>query len=335
MEKLEPTGAYRKSSFEDAIVTEHNTKKKVAKSLLNNAGMFVGVFLIFAVIVIVTTDISITSFEEIAALGLDFFLLLFCSYSMYINASDSGMRHGLQSELYTKSLDSFMEKKKSIIDAHQQTRLHEFCRFYIDDEIKNARMAVLAVVGFTYKEYKKKWLGLDTDTIKSDPKLSNVQKAALIKANGIRPVRLTPEMIMKRGRGSSRRSPLGTKPETKKSINFGTKFVSTFLTSLVMSIIVLDMVAEPTWVIFASCMLKLLAVVMNGFTGYKFGYENIVFDTVNYMDDQTDLMEQALQYFDSHPDASAEDEENIEEERAEELQTVARTSIVRTFAATS
>ncbi|MBR6560531.1 MAG: hypothetical protein IKT75_05185 [Alistipes sp.] len=312
MERIETQKSSRAEAFEQAVVAEHNQKKKVAKSLLNNAGIFVGVFLIFAVIVIVTTDIRITSFEEIAALGLDFFLLLFCSYSMYVNASDSGMRHGLQSDLYLDSLNRFSTNKKSIIDAQRQTRLHEFCRYYIDDELKNARMSVLAVVGFGYKEYRKKWLGLDDETIEKDPKLSKVQKAALIKANSIKPVKLTPEMIMKRGRGSNRRAPLGTKPETKKSINFGVKFGSTLLISLVMSIIVLDMVVEPTWVIFASCMLKLLAVVMNGFTGYKFGYENIVFDTVNYMDDQTDLMNQAMQYFDAHPEPEEEDDEDEE-----------------------
>ena len=310
MERIETQRSSRAEAFEEAIVSEHHQKKKVAKSLLNNAGIFVGVFLIFAVIVIVTTDIRVTSFEEIAALGLDFFLLLFCSYSMYVNASDSGMRHGLQSELYTDSLDRFTTKKKTIIDAQRQTRLHEFCRYYIDDELRNARMSVLAVVGFSYKEYRKKWLGLDAETIENDPKLSKAQKTALIKANAIKPVKLTPEMIMKRGRGSSRRAPLGVKPETKKSINFGAKFVTTFLVSFTMSIIVLDMVVEPTWVIFAACMLKLLAVVMNGFTGYKFGYENIVFDTINYMDDQTDLMEQAMQYFDSHPEPPEEDDED-------------------------
>lgn len=319
MERIETQKSSRAESFEQAVVSEHNQKKKVAKSLLNNAGIFVGVFLIFAVIVIVTTDIRLTSFEQIAALGLDFFLLLFCSYSMYVNASDSGMRHGFQSELYTSSLDRFNTKKKSIIDAQRQTRLHEFCRYYIDDELRNARMSVLAVVGFSYKEYSKKWLGLDSNTIKNDHKLSKVQKEALIKANDIKPIKLTPEMIMKRGRGSSRRSPLGTKPETKKSIHFGVKFVSTFLISLVMSIIILDIVVEPTWVIFASCMLKLLAVVMNGFTGYKFGFENIIFDTVNYMDDQTDLMNQAMQYFDAHPEPAEEedDEEEATEQAAE------------------
>lgn len=316
MERIETQKRSRSEAFEEAIVSEHHQKKKVAKSLLNNAGIFAGVFLIFAVIVIVTTDIRITSFEEIAALGLDFFLLLFCSYSMYVNAADSGMRHGLQSELYIGSLDRFNTRKKSIIDAQRQTRLYEFCRYYIEDELRNVRMSVLAVVGFSYKEYRKKWIGLDAETIESDASLSKVQKAALVKANAIKPVKLTPDMIMRRGRGSSRRAPLGVKPETKKGINFGAKFVKTFLISFVMSIIVLDMVAEPTWIIFASCMLKLLAVVMNGFTGYKFGYENIVFDTVNYMDDQTDLMEQAMQYFDAHPEPEGEDEEDAPEQES-------------------
>lgn len=312
MERIETQKNSRAEVFEKAVVSEHNQKKKVAKSLLNNAGIFVGVFLIFAVVVIVTTDIKITSFEQIAALGLDFFLLLFCSYSMYINASDSGMRHGLQSDLYLDALDRFSANKKSIIDAQYQSRLHEFCMYYIDNELKNAKISVLAVVGFSYKEYSKKWLGVDKKTIENDSMLSKAQKAALIKANAIKPVKLTPEMIMKRGRGSSRRAPLGTKPETKKSINFGVKFGSTFVISLVMSIIVLDMVVEPTWVIFASCMLKLLAVVMNGFTGYKFGYENIIFDTVNYMDDQTDLMNQSMQYFDAHPELEEENDEDEE-----------------------
>ena len=53
---------------------------------------------------------------------------------------------------------------------------------------------------------------------------------------------------------------------------------------------------------FAAIVLKLLSVILNGFLGYKFGYENIVFDTVNYMNDQKDLMQQVIQYVENHPD---------------------------------
>lgn len=300
---IEPIGQNLSSAteFEKSMLSEHAKKKKLAKGFLNNAGIFVGVLLMFVVIVVVTTDIHLVSFEEIAALGLDFFLLLFVSYSMYVNCSDSGMRAGLQSESYTGGFSAFETMKRHIIDTKIQARLGEFCRHYITEELRNSRTTVLAIVGFSYEEYMEKYVGKDKDTIRGDKALSKAQKKAIIKANGIEPVKLTPEMIMKRGRGSSRRAPLGMTPETKKGINFGTKFVFTFFISLAMSIIVLEAVIEPTWVLIATCCLKLMTVVLNGFNGYKFGYENIVFDTVNYMNDQTDLMQQAVQYIEGHP----------------------------------
>lgn len=291
------------SKFEEIVVTENQVKNKLKKGFLNYAGIFVGVFLMFAVVVIVTTDIRLTSFEELAALGLDFFLLLFCSYSMYINCSDSGMRTGLASKLYTDALSTFETYKKSIVERRLQARLPEFCRHFVEEELRNSRLEILAVVGISYKKYLTEYISLSEEDVdaREDEVLSKPQREAIKKANAVKPIKLMPEMIMKRGRGSYRRSPLGWKPESKKYLNFGIKFVTTFLVALVMSMIVLDVVIEPTWVIFASVMLKLLAVVMNGFGGYKFGYENIVFDTVNYMSDQVDLMRQAIQYMDDTP----------------------------------
>jgi hypothetical protein len=36
-------------------------------------------------------------------------------------------------------------------------------------------------------------------------------------------------------------------------------------------------------------------VTLNGFTGYKFGYENIVFDTVDYTNAQSAIIEEFMQ----------------------------------------
>ncbi len=286
--------------FEDVVLSEHRAKKKIAKSFFNYAGIVIGAFLMFAVVVIVTTDIRIVSLEQIAPLGLDFFLLLFCSYSMYINCSDSGMRAALSCKSYTDTLSVYESLKASVIERKMQLRLSEFCRYYTETELKNTRMEVLAVVGLTYEEYAA-YLSKSKHDIMTDETLSAAQKKAIIRANSITPIKLTPEMILKRGRSSARRFPLGTKPETKRSINFTTKFASTIVVALLMSIIALDVVVEPTWAIFASCFLKLLTVVINGFGGYKFGYENIVIDTANYISDQTDLMRQAIQYIEAHP----------------------------------
>ena len=283
--------------FQESVDLVHNDKKRAAKSLLNNAGIVVGVFILFVVVVAVTTDIHLATWEDIKDLGIDFLLLLFCSYSMYINCSDSGMRLGLRNDLYKSAVTKFEDKKGRIIASKNQSRLHEFCRYYIQKELENTKMNILAVVGFDYDTYLQKWLILTKQQILSLTTLTKPQKEAIIKANNVMPITLTPEMIMRRGRRGGKRSPLGMDPDTKKKITFSVKFITTVVTSLCMTAIIVDFVIEPTWLMFVSCVLRLMIVVLNGFSGYKFGYENIVYDTANYMSDQTDLMEQAIQYF--------------------------------------
>lgn len=303
MDKIEMPKAARSDSFERAVVAERENKKKIAKDLLGNAGIFVGIFIIFAVIVIVTTDIKITSFEDAAVLGLDFFLLLFCSYSMYLTCSDSGMRHGRKTDTYTQALITFNAKKKALLDATNQEKLCEFCRYYIETELKEARVAVLSLAGISYDEYKDKWLGTDDLTVNRSESLSKAKKQAIIHANRIKPIRLTPEMILARGRGNSRRAPLGIAPEAKKKAAFGMKFATSIATSLLFSTITLSLIEEPTWTMIASCAMKLLAVVMNGFAGYKLGFENVVFDTSNYIESQIALIDQAMQFCESGENA--------------------------------
>ena len=296
--------------FESGVNLAHSQKQKAAKSLLNNAGIAVGVLIIFAVIVIVTTDIKLASPEEIGKLGVDFFLLLFCSYSMYINCSDSGMRLGLRNEQYLSAVEKFENRKNYIIKTKNQKRMHEFCRYYIQKELENTKMNILAVVGFDYETYLARWLVLTNKQIDELPMLTKTQKDAIKKANAVMPVKLTPEMIMKRGRYGGKRAPLGMDPETKKKINFGFKFASNVIIALFFTAIIIEFMIEPTWELFAAIVLRSLIVILNGFSGYKFGYENIVFDTSNYMSDQTDLMEQAIQYLEGTEDYKNEPKEN-------------------------
>jgi hypothetical protein len=289
-------------SFEDGVALGHARKKQAAKSLLNNAGIFFSVFLLFVVVIIVTTDISFASPEEWVGLGRDFFLLLACTYTMYINCSDSGMRYGLRTDAYLDAVENFDNRKNRIIKDKNQTRLHEFCRHYIEEELQQSKMEELAVVGFSYKDYIDNWLGCDDEKVNEDKALSKAQKKAIIKANAIKPIRLTPEMILQRARSKSRRSPLGLDPKTKKKINYAIKLVTNLFIAIFLTGIVIKMIIEPTWIMLADGTLKLIAVIFNGYTGYKYGYENIVFDTTNYMNDQTDLMDQAIEYFERDED---------------------------------
>ena len=289
-----------KKEFTEGVNIAHSHKKAATKTLLNNAGILVGVFIVFAVITIVTTDIKIADPEKFGQLGIDFFLLLFCSYSMYINCSDSGMRLGLRNEDYLAAVDLFEDRKNVIKENKFQKRMYEFCLYYINRELENAKMNILLVVGFDYETYIEKWLGKSEEYIQSISELTKPQKDAIIKANAVKPIKLTPEMILMRGRRSENRAALGITPQQKKVFNFGFKFISNVVIALFWTAIVIEFAIEPTWELFVAIILRTLLIILNGFSGYKFGYENIVFDTTNYMNDQTDLMEQALQYFEEN-----------------------------------
>ena len=276
-------------------------KKRLTKAFMTNVGLFTGLFLIFAVIVIMTTDIRIISFEDISSFGLDLFLLIFCSYAMYICCADSGAKSGTATSVYIDTVAKFDAMKKAIIESGKQTRLAEFCNYYIEDELRNARMSVLAVVGLSYEEYREKYMHLSAEFVDAITDLTDTQKKAIKKANGVKPVKLAPEMILRKGRSSNRRSPLEVNPVSKKNLLFGAKFVQISAISIGMSMIALDVIIEPSWVIFASVCLKLVSVVVNGFGGFKTGYDNISIDTVNYMSGQIDLMQQAFHYIEAHP----------------------------------
>ena len=285
--------------FEKIALEFEEKRRKFTKTFMNNIGLFMGAILLFAVVVIMTTDMHLVSFEEITSLGLDFFLLLFCSYSMYVCCADTGTKNGLATNIYSETMAKFEATKKRIIEGHQQAKLPEFCKHYIDEELKSTKMSILSVVGLTYDEYRGTYMQLSDEEIDLMSRLTEPQKKAVKKANRVKPVKLTPEMMLRHGRDARRRSPLEVNPATKKNVVFGIKFVEIAALSIGMSIIALDMITEPSWLIFASVCLKLISVIMNGFAGYRTGYENIVIDTVNYMNGQVDLMQQAIYFIES------------------------------------
>lgn len=287
-----------KTEFENSIIENHDTKKKMAKGFFSIAGIALGAFICLVVIASATTDAKLREFEDLAGFLLDFFLLLFCSYSMYVTSSDSGMRAGLRTEEYKQAVDAFEKMKQRIIAEKRQGKLGFFCADYIKNELRRTRTAILALVGIDIDAFEARWRGADKKLLKQDKCVTKAQRKAILAANSVTAVKLTPEMLMRRGRGRYRRAPLGITPEGKKGINFSAKFVSTIVTVLALSLIALEPAENLSWITFAKCCIKLIAVIVNGYSGYKFGYENIVFDTVEYVEDQTDLLQEAIDWMD-------------------------------------
>lgn len=292
-------------SLEESVLKERTKARRLAKTFMNNAGIVVGIFIMFAVLVIVTTDIRLASFEDIAALGLDFFLLIFCSYAMYISCADSGMRAGLCTKSYKEIVKEYEAHLRYLLGHDLQSGLYDFCRQYVEDELKNARMNVLAVACFTYDDYLSNWMNKSDKEVMAEEHLTDTQKKAVIRANHIRPIKFAPDHIVHMGRNDGGRAPLGMAPRTKKKLNFAMKFAKILFTSVGVIAISLEVVTDPTWRTFASATIKLLTVAINGFNGFKYGYENVVVDTREYVSDQTYILQQAIKYIEKESSTNA------------------------------
>ena len=270
-------------------------KARRSKAILNYAGIFIGAFLVFVVVVVMTTDIHIVSFADIAGLGLTFFVLLFCAYSMFICCADSGRRFGESSEVYLKALERFNSVRERIITEGLQGRVKEFCFRYVESELEASRKAILTGCGISYDEYKEKYLSMSKSAVLSEKRLSQAQRHAIIAAGRLKPLKLTAVMLL--GSGSDRvhrRSPVSVSPELHRRVGYMRKLFQSAFTSLLTGSIVLEASAALSRSDFAGVCLKLLTVVTNGFAGYKFGYENVTVDAVSYLNDRSDLLEEAL-----------------------------------------
>lgn len=270
-------------------------RKKVSQYVLANTRPFLIAFILFTVIVVMTTDIRLVTISSLTDLGLEFFILLFCSYGMYICCMDGGIKSGCTTEIYKAAVKQF-EAYKRQIEASSLSRMNEFCLHYIKEELKQARMQYLGTACIPYDIYIEKYAKLGKKDIDALTDLTSLQKKAVKKANSIRPIKLTPEMILTQGKTMHNRSALAANPGTMKNISFTVKLFKMSFISICMPLIALDVIMEPSWIVFAEVCLKLFTVVLNGFDGHKDGYNNITVHTVNYVNNQCSLMQQAIQY---------------------------------------
>lgn len=277
------------------LETISTDKKKFSHYIIGNARTLVMVFILFVIVVVMTTDIKMATISDIKDFGSEFFLLLFGSYGMYICCADSGAEAGLKSDLYRQTHKAF-EERRVAIEENMLPRMGEFCQAYIEKELRTARMHYLAVVCIPYADYLEKYVTLGKDEINALKDISSAQKKAIIRANKVKPIKLTPEMIIGSSKGARTRSGLSIDPNTMKNIFFGIKMAKMSFTSVCMSLIAMQVIFEPSWAVFAEVCMKLVTVVINGFDGYKEGFKNITVYTVNYETTQSNLMRQATQY---------------------------------------
>lgn len=292
------------SRLQKAVEMEQDIKSAVKNGILGYGGIIVSILFAFITIVAVSTDISI-SVESINELSSEFFLLFFCSYASYICCADSGKKAGKISKIYTDTIKKFDEIHRMLVDNKIHCILGDFCRDYIAQELKNAKSRYLVSVGIEYDEYIAKYASLDDQEIKELEGLSMTQKKALISANGVKPIKLSPEQITRHESAYIRHSPLLISPSVMMGAKCTVKFITSFVIVICLGRIVLTDIGGGSWASFALVCVKFSSVLYNCFSGFKSGYENVAVHAVNFKNEQISLMQQAIAY-------KAERNENVQ-----------------------
>ncbi len=252
-------------------------------------------FILIVVLAVMTTDIKLNAAVEIVELGLSFFIIVLASNLCYLTCYSSGISKAKLSDIYKEAIRGYNEVKKELYKLNWREILCAFCDNYVEKELEKTRRCIVNRVGIKYESYIKDYIGKGRRDLKQ-LNLTGPQLKAILKANNTKPIKLTPEMLYKIGRADFKREPLGASPERKRHRKQIGKVAKTTLTSLLTAMIALDFVISPSWEMLCLCLVKLLPVVCNCFVGYKDGVENVEIDTVNYMNDQADLMSQALKF---------------------------------------
>ena len=271
------------------------------KPSASNTAVLISAFIILVVIVVMLSEIDLTEFNAWLKLGTNFFVLLFCNYGMYINQFDSGISVGKVSDVYINVTAKYDELKRKIVNAGIDYRMNDFCIWYIKEELKSARQSLIAASGVSYKTYEP-FIGKDDADVLSDEDLSAQQKAAIIEANQLKPIILNSDMIMQRESVAKRKIRPRLTPTNKRYIKSGVRLARLFINSALVSAVSFNVLLDPSLATLAATAFKVLFVVLNGFVGYKEGFSNITVDTVDYTNNQIDLMEQFIKWAERVPE---------------------------------
>ena len=265
--------------------------KKAKSAAIENAGFTIAIIIVLVVIAVTMMDIKFTSITEIKDFSMEAFVLMFLGNAMYGNMYHSGGVAAKKLERYKQVMSKYSALKTEIKEDGFMKRLRAFCKDYVDNELKTCRVVVLEKADVTWAEYQK-YKNLSKKELRRK-KLSDVKIKAILTANWIVPIKLDANMLYREGgTGGIRYSAMGRDPRKQAFADKSLNFAKSLITMGGMCFIGAELFADPSWATACVVAAKVFAVIWSGYRGYMHGYNNIAVTTVNYTEDQIDLLEQ-------------------------------------------
>ena len=264
------------------------------KSILEKAGFIMAAAIMLVVIIVMTTDVKGITFKTIADMSAQFFVLTFCTYGMYTNLYQNGTIAGERSSEYIEVTKKYAELREEMKTNDLHKELTQFCREYVDTERKARCEDVLVTVGVSWEDFLE-YRHLNKDEL-VEKGLSPLMISAVKRAKRIRPIKLRSDMLLRNGRTATRRRAMHVQPIVKRRADMAVHFIKTALTNGALGLIVCDVLVNPSWQTVGAVALKLISVAFSGYSGYRAGFVNVTVNSVAYVQDQIDLLEEFKQW---------------------------------------
>lgn len=199
-------------------------------SLRNGSWIFTVILLAAAVFIlfVATLDISGTAIQEKALSAMTVFLAV-VSYLLYVNGYSIGADLTAKAAAIKEISDRYAEKCRNIRESRQVEKIDEFCKWYKERELREARGNILLNAGFKIAEAEEilnKTFPLDN--------LDKRKMKAIDKAFALKPIRFDKSMLISPENRSGRRNPIASVNGLRLYTGslFIKKFIMVILTSV-------------------------------------------------------------------------------------------------------
>ena len=283
--------------------------KKTARNIASGFPTIIAALSIVILAALVWTDITVSDLFSLRFIG-EGMVLTLIFWMMYLSMNENGVRSGRKDEGYLKAKAKYLEVRDTLREDGI-SKLSEFCEWYIEDELVRARKNVLLRRGVSYEMFCETFVPISELLLAKDKEyrilkrsasedelakvdvynsLSIIKRSAVIMALKIKPIVLTPDMLLVDEHGRVSRNPIAAsiaKAHAKRNA-VGLGYIAA--TSMMIVSVALNVAAEPTKAKVIYGLIQITSLIFTGLRGYSSGVLLYSVDAVAFHESRTNVL---------------------------------------------
>lgn len=267
-----PTPKKEVLTVEPPVSKMRKAGSKVVTWLVNNhTGLLSIVLFAFALLVMVTENLNLDGVFWQKVVSPETLLLASCSYMLYINAYVMGGNVAGKTDFATNVENAYSDEVGKIRLKRIEWLLEVFCSDYRMRELKYAKSEILLCAGFTESAVADI---LDGKEINKET-LTESQKKALIKAQGLKPIKLNKQMLVNAHNEQIERSPIPSAGaiEFEKYRAFIVKAITIIISFTFVVSLSIQLKSDFSLSTIVYTLFQLALMLVSLFTGMSLGYK--------------------------------------------------------------